>query len=145
MWCNPLMLPCASGLQFPRPPPLPAPHIPTDRPVLAWLIFVRTCPSQSLRAPTLPALQGSIIGYPAVQTVENLEPNVTYFVGVQGIGSPTASYTISATIDVKPYVPPTAITVDDDFPVTTQAREVYVVQARCRLHRSLLPCCKSRL
>eukprot|EP00750_Incisomonas_marina_P009253 INCI15868.1.p1 GENE.INCI15868.1~~INCI15868.1.p1 ORF type:complete len:202 (-),score=15.53 INCI15868.1:429-1034(-) len=65
--------------------------------------------------------QGAIINYPAKQTVENLEPNETYYVGVQGIGSPTASYTISATIDNKPYTPPTSIKVDDDLPITGQA------------------------
>eukprot|EP00750_Incisomonas_marina_P009254 INCI15868.2.p1 GENE.INCI15868.2~~INCI15868.2.p1 ORF type:complete len:272 (-),score=41.02 INCI15868.2:127-942(-) len=69
--------------------------------------------------------QGAIINYPAKQTVENLEPNETYYVGVQGIGSPTASYTISATIDNKPYTPPTSIKVDDDLPITGQISDQF--------------------
>ena len=69
--------------------------------------------------------QGAIIQYPAKQVIENLEPNETYYVGVQGIGSPSASYTISATIDNKPYVPPSTIKVDDKMPVTSQIPDVY--------------------
>ena len=53
------------------------------------------------------------MNYPAKFTVENLEPNQTYYVGIQGIGSPTASYTLSATFDSKPYNPPTELKVDD--------------------------------
>ena len=52
--------------------------------------------------------------------VDNLEPNTTYYVGVQGIGSPSASYTISGKIENGPYKEPTKLTADASQPKTSQ-------------------------
>ena len=65
------------------------------------------------------------MNYPAKFNVDNVEPNQTYYVGVQGIGSPTASYTISATVTPKPYQPPTELKVGD-MPYTGNVRTAHV-------------------
>lgn len=54
---------------------------------------------------------GSVINYPGVVVVQNIIPNMTYYVGVQGIGSPTDVYKISATIQYHDWVRPVRLEV----------------------------------
>lgn len=53
---------------------------------------------------------GAIASYPANFVVGNIAPNVTYYVGVQGIGDSDV-YSISASLQPHDWIPPAPLLV----------------------------------